>query len=182
MIGRGSNPAIPHLFTSRLFTFHYFVIICAPDMRFAPGIPLRFVTIFVLCACLCQCRSQMAAWQVGRTNDAAEDRILLIQRNPPSMGYQRLVNQRVLHPEFASWLDQMGMPEFMAEKTLDEHHYMVLYYLSRKQAYSCRTSRHYSSERMAISGPLNITPREQHILRDFRSDALTPRRSVLQHP
>ena len=143
---------------------------------------LRFFLLTILGACLCQCSSQIAAWQVGRTNDAAENRILIIERNPPSMGYSRLSSQRVLHPEFASWLDQMGMPEFMAEKTKDDFHYMVLYYASKGQAYSCRTARHYSSQNLAISGPWKISRREQRILRDFRSDAVPPRKSVLQHP
>lgn len=151
-------------------------------MHAAHAIILRHLPILAVCCGLCQCSSQFAAWHVGRTNEAAENRILLIQPHPPSMGYQRLLSQRQLHPEFAEWLDKMGMPEFMAEKTKDDFHYLVLYYASQRRAYCCRTANHYTSQPFEISGPWNISAHELRILQQFRNDSISPRPSVLEYP
>ena len=72
---------------------------------------LALLSAFVLT--LCQCAPYRAAWQHGWTNADAEDSIMLVLADPPSLGWKRLQQHSALHPEFRSFLNQMGQPEHL---------------------------------------------------------------------
>jgi hypothetical protein len=119
---------------------------------------------------LTSCSSLSNAWMAGRTASAAENRIMLIRDRPASFGRHRLDYQAALYPDLALFLRKFDSPDFLAEMTNDEQHYLILYYLASRQAYACRTKGLHSHE-VEFAGPYPITASEFKMLDGFRRQA-----------
>jgi hypothetical protein len=131
---------------------------------------LALLSAFVLT--LCQCAPYRAAWQHGWTNADAEDSIMLVLADPPSLGWKRLQQHSALHPEFRSFLNQMGQPDCLAESVQGDRRYIILYYLEQRRAFSLRTAARSVGEPMQVSGPYPITDKEYALLSSFQNKAL----------
>lgn len=105
----------------------------------------------------------------GGMSAAAKDQIMLVRKEPPSFGYQRLTMQADDFPDLEVFLSKHGLPDFLAETSSQHRRYLILYFLKDRRAYVCR-SRVENSRAVEFAGPYPITPREFRLLDDFRRD------------
>jgi hypothetical protein len=135
---------------------------------------LRSSSILLLfCAIsLTQCAPYRAAWNSGWTEKEANNSIMLVIDTPPTLGWKRLQNYSTLHPEFQGFLEPLGTPDCIAESTQDHRHYLILYYLKKREAYSIRNDTRTRSKPLEVSGPYPITDKEYRLLGDFQKKAL----------
>ena len=102
-----------------------------------------------------------------RTAYAANDHIMLVQKDPPTFGFQRLHAHATAYPDLAVFLRQQGDPGFLAETEKSGNRYLILYYLERRKAFACRTGGN-RSRLIEFSGPYPITDGEAKALRTLR--------------
>ena len=113
--------------------------------------------------------------QVGNTllrggeTAAAKDQIMLVRKEPPSFGFQRLSTQSLIYPDLAFFVTKRGLPNFLAETGNQDRKYFILYYLKDRQAFACRTSVE-NRKAVEFAGPYPITEREFRLLDGFRKD------------
>lgn len=98
-----------------------------------------------------------------------ENQIMLVRKEPPSFGFQRLTIQSRVYPDLALFVNQKGLPDFLAETHNSDRHYFIIYYLAARQAFACRT-RTPGSKSVEFAGPYPITDREYKVLDAFRKD------------
>lgn len=108
-------------------------------------------------------------WRAGGMSAAAKDQIMLVRREPPSFGYQRLEMEARVYPELAVFVAKRGMPDFLAETGNRERQYFILYYLKERHAYACRT-RQGNKRALEFAGPYPVTAGEFRLLDGFRRD------------
>ena len=119
------------------------------------------------CLLLGSCLRFDQSWVFGSAASLARDQIMLVRREPPSFGYSRVVSQSQLYPDLAIFVQQHGLPDFLAETGDKDRHYYILYYLRAHAAYACRTRpRHPGATEFA--GPYPITKAEYKLLDSFR--------------
>jgi hypothetical protein len=99
---------------------------------------------------------------------------MLVRREPPSFGYQRMMHQASAHPDLGVFLNQFSLPDFLAETSNSGRHYMILYYVDRRQAFAARTR----SGALEFAGPYPITDREVNLLGGFRREAAKRRAAI----
>jgi len=97
----------------------------------------------------------------------AQDQMMFVRKDPPTFGYQRLITLMRDHPDLGTFVNQRGMPDFLAETGDRSQRYMILYYLSKRQAFACRTISNRSSA-VEFAGPYPITDGEFKTLDDIR--------------
>ena len=113
------------------------------------------------------CRPVSDAWMTGWTEAQANDRIMLVRKEPRTLGYQRLESQSGVYPDLAVFLRVHGMPDFLAESTTSNRHFLILYYLERRSAFACR-AKAPSTRLIEFAGPYAITEREVQVLDDLK--------------
>ena len=119
---------------------------------------------------LASCGAVSDAWMTGRTATAADNRIMLVRAQPPSFGHKRLAYQAGLYPDLGIFLTKYGTPDFLAEMTNKERHYLILYYLETHQAFACRTKDPGQRE-VEFAGPYPISSHEFQLLEGFREQS-----------
>lgn len=107
------------------------------------------------------------SWVPGSAASLAQDQIMLVREEPPSFGFHRLVTQVQVYPDLALFVRQRGLPDFLAETGDRDRHYFILYYLSERKAYACRTRPPHAGA-VEFSGPYPITSGEYRMLDGFR--------------
>lgn len=123
------------------------------------------------------CQPVSDAWMTGWTGAAANDQIMLVRKDPPSLGLQRLTNQSGVYPDLGVFLKSRGMPDFLAETNARDRHFLLLYYLGTKQAYAC-LAKSPSSRQIAFSGPYTMSPRECSLLLKFKQESIGRNQTV----
>jgi hypothetical protein len=108
--------------------------------------------------------------EVGRSERAAQDRIMLVRGAPETLGHRRLVYQSAAHPSLRGFLRDEGLPDFIAETSSEDRQYMILYYLDSMSAYSCR-SRRGTAAPVDVAGPYKMTKRETAVLRELQTNS-----------
>ena len=98
---------------------------------------------------------------------AAQDRIMLVREQPPTLGFRRLSHQAVAHPDLGRFLVSKGRPDFIAETSSDDRQYLVLYYIDRRQAFACRSWRGQPNA-IEFAGPYAITAKEVELLVELK--------------
>ena len=106
----------------------------------------------------------------GWAERAANDRTMLVREEPPTLGFHRLKQQSMSHPDLAAFINKRGRPDFVAETHSDDRHYMILYYLKHERAYAARTWRGQSV--IEFAGPYPITEQETKLLGDLKRDSI----------
>lgn len=109
------------------------------------------------------------SWVLGSMEAAAKNQIMLVRKEPPSFGYQRLELQSRVYPDLGFFVAKHGQPDFLAETGERKRQYFILYYLSDRQAFACRT-RPGTDQGVEFAGPYPITDREFRLLDGFRRD------------
>lgn len=125
---------------------------------------MKILSLLVLCLLANSCIRP--DW----TERAANDRIMLVRNSPPTLGFHRLERQAATHPDLSTFLYKRGLPDFVAETHSDDRHYMILYYLERKQAFAARSWRRQSI--IEFAGPYPITAQEAKLLGDLKSNSV----------
>ncbi|BCU76150.1 hypothetical protein [Luteolibacter sp. LG18] len=128
--------------------------------------PLRLLAVLAI-ASFTGCSPVSNAWVAGWTANEANDRIMLVRAEPPSFGMERLMGHARLFPDVALFVSKKGLPDFIAEMSNKDRHYLILYYLESKQAFACRTNIENRHE-VEFAGPYPITPKEYRTLAGFR--------------
>ena len=97
----------------------------------------------------------------------AQDQLMFVRQQPPTFGYHRLLTSMREFPDLATFVNQRGMPDFIAETGDRSQRFIILYYLAERQAFACRT---ISSRSRAVefAGPYPITDREFQTLSAIR--------------
>lgn len=125
---------------------------------------LRLVSAIVIGGLLSAC-----APFGGSTDAEAKDQIMLVRMEPPSFGFKRLANQSRRYPDLGSFVALRGLPDFLAETSNENLHYLILYYLKDREAFACRSGQGRSPS-LEFAGPYPITDREFNLLDKFRRD------------
>lgn len=112
------------------------------------------------------CGPVSKVWDGGGTAGGRGE-MMLVRREPPSYGYQRVEVQEGRYPDLRIFIAQKGLPDFLAETGNQQRQYFILYYLAKRQAFACR-SKVASKREIEFAGPYPITDREYHLLDDFR--------------
>lgn len=102
---------------------------------------------------------------------AQQNAILLVKTHPVSLGYMRLNYYGKIHPDFQQSLNQLGLPDCLAETTSDDRRYLILYYLKERKAFAFRDSLRYPNRPMEVSPPYPITKKEYSTLSQFKKSA-----------
>lgn len=103
----------------------------------------------------------------------AHDQMMYVRQSPPTFGYHRLLTGMKKYPDLAAFVSQRGTPDFLAETGDRSQRFMILYYLSSRQAYACRTMWN-RSDAVEFAGPYPITDREYKTLDGIRQRATEP--------
>jgi hypothetical protein len=106
----------------------------------------------------------------GWTGAAAKDQIMLVRRDPPSLGQRRLTRQSGVYPDLGVFLGAQGMPDFLAEANTNKRHFLILYYLDARRAYACR-AKAPATRQIEFTGPYAMTKREYDLLQKFKKQA-----------
>jgi hypothetical protein len=136
-----------------------------------------FLTSLLLATLIVSCAPYRAAWKSGWTEKAANNSVMLVHAHPPTLGWKRLQYQSTLHPEFHEFLVHLGTPDCIAETTHTERHYLILYYLNERKAYSFRNDTRSVSKPIEVAGPYPISEKEHRLLSEFQQRALRSRKS-----
>lgn len=107
------------------------------------------------------------AWVPFSDAAQAQDQIMLVRQTPPSFGFLRLVSHAQIHPDLALFVQQRGIPDFLAETGDSYQHYLILYYIKARHAFACRSRRSRPGV-LEFAGPYPITPGEYRLLDAFR--------------
>jgi hypothetical protein len=116
------------------------------------------------------CRPLGDAWVSGWTESQANDQIMLVRQEPRTLGFQRLESQSGVYPDLGVFLRVHGMPDFLAESTTSNRHFLILYYLDNRCAFACR-AKDPSTRIIEFSGPYPITEREFQLLEGLKREA-----------
>jgi hypothetical protein len=106
----------------------------------------------------------------GTMAAAAQNQIMLVRKEPLTLGYQRLTSQSQAYPDLQLFVSKRGVPNFLAEISQRDRRYFILYYLKNRQAFACR-SRSGDSRTIEFSGPYPITDQEFRLLDGFSRGA-----------
>jgi hypothetical protein len=128
------------------------------------------VLLGLVVALTSSCQPVSDAWVTGWTGAAAQGQIMLVRRDPPSLGQQRLLSQSGVYPELGVFLRARGQPDFVAETTTRNRHFLILYYLGTKHAYACQ-AKAPATRQIEFAGPYPITRREYQLLHGFKQQA-----------
>ncbi len=113
------------------------------------------------------CVQGTQSMHVRRTSSAANNHIMLVREEPMTFGYQRLSTLSRIYPDLQVFLAQQGAPDFLAETSKGENHYLILYFLKSRKAFACRSGTGDSTE-VEFSGPYPVTDREAATLKSLR--------------
>ena len=123
------------------------------------------------CAVLGGCARFEESGLPGSASSIARNQIMYVSEQPQTFGFQRLTTQMKAYPDLHVFVEQRGLPEFLAEARSQNQDYFILYYLARKQAFACR-NRIGQARSLEFSGPYPITERESRTLEGFRAKAV----------
>ena len=124
----------------------------------------RLAFIALLCGA---CSPATNSSFLQRTSGTANDHIMLVRRDPPTFGFQRLAAHAIALPDLGVFLRQSGEPDFLAETNKSGNRYRILYYTKSGKAFACRTGGE-GSRQVEFSGPYPITAGEARTLQSLR--------------
>ncbi len=122
------------------------------------------------CLLVTGCGSVSDAWMERRDASTASNQMMLVRENPGTLGYRRLMAKAAEAEDLKIFIDQTGVPDFLAEAKSSERQYLIFYYLDRRQAFACRTKGKRSAQ-LEFSGPYTMTSGEIRLLKAARNQA-----------
>ncbi len=107
---------------------------------------------------------------VRSTTSAANDHIMFVREDPQTFGHKRLTAMAEIYPDLGVFLSQQKFPDFVAETNKGGNRYLILYFLSSREAYACRSGEG-DSRQVEFSGPYPVTDGEFRTLDQLRKKA-----------
>jgi hypothetical protein len=104
----------------------------------------------------------------GSASSMARNQMMWVTEKPPTFGYYRLTSLSRLYPDLAMFVENKGLPDFLAETTNRGRNYYILYYLDRRQAFASR-DRPGQRRALEFAGPYPITDKEYRTLDRYRT-------------
>lgn len=135
------------------------------------GVMLRVAPVVVMAVgflALAGCGSVSESWTTRRDASTASNRMMLVRETPDTLGYRRLMAKSQESGDLKIFIDQTGLPDFLAEANNDDREYLIFYYLKRHQAFACRTK---GGGGVEFSGPYAMTPGELKLLTEAKKQA-----------
>lgn len=126
------------------------------------------VVMAVGCLALAGCGSVSDSWTTRRDASTASNRMMLVRETPETLGYRRIMSKSQKSGDLKIFINQTGLPDFLAETNNDDREYLIFYYLKRHQAYACRTK---GGGGVEFSGPYAMTPGELRLLTEAKKQA-----------
>ncbi|MBX3739487.1 MAG: hypothetical protein KF712_00745 [Akkermansiaceae bacterium] len=106
----------------------------------------------------------------GLSDRSSGNQMMLVRESSGSVGYRKLMARSRQCGDLKIFIDQKGLPDFLAEANSSNRDYLILYYLDRHQAYACRT-RGKGGTTIEFAGPYAMTNGEWKLLSDVKSRA-----------
>jgi hypothetical protein len=104
----------------------------------------------------------------GSAASMAHNQIMYVSEDMQTFGHYRLSTLLRIYPDFDFFVRKRGVPDFLAETSNGGRHYLIVYYLSDRQAYASRP-RMGSGKSLEFAGPYPITPKEVMVLTKLRT-------------
>jgi len=112
-------------------------------------------------------------WSCGGISDRQPaNQMMLVRESSGSLGYRKLMAKSQESVDLRTFIDQKGLPDFVAEANSSNRDYLIFYYLDRHQAFACRT-RGRGNSNVEFAGPYPITNGEWKLLSGVKSRAGT---------
>jgi hypothetical protein len=134
----------------------------------SPKIPLLMMAVCGLLMAGCGSVSQAVAER--RDASTAHNQMMLVRENPGTLGYRRLMAKSAESGDLKIFIEQTGLPDFLAEANSSDREYLIFYYLERRQAFACRTPATRAGQ-VEFAGPYKMTANELKLLKAARAKA-----------
>ncbi|WAC21390.1 hypothetical protein OVA24_08320 [Luteolibacter sp. SL250] len=108
----------------------------------------------------------------GISSSSSGNQMLLVRESTGSAGYRKLMDRSRQCGDLRIFIDQQGLPDFLAEANSGDKDYLIFYYLDRHQAYACRT-KGKGGTTIEFAGPYAMTKGEWKLLSGVKSRAET---------
>ena len=122
------------------------------------------VVVFLVCG---SCARFEESGLPGSAASMAHNQIMYVSKEMQTFGYYRLSTLSRTYPDLDFFVRRRGVPDFLAETSNAGRHYLIVYYLSDRQAYASRP-RMGSRKALEFAGPYPITPKEVMVLRKLQ--------------
>ncbi len=123
----------------------------------------------IIIAGISSCESLENTGYLNQTAATAHDHIMLVEKNPPTFGYERLYALSQHYHDLSKFIEKEGKPRYYAETTNGGSRYLILYYSERREAFACRSVLK-SPHKIEFSGPYPITKNELATLHKLERD------------
>lgn len=115
------------------------------------------------------CGSVPDSWTLRRDASSA-NQMMLVREKPDTLGYRRLMAKSQQFGDVKIFIDQTGLPDFVAETHSSDRDYLIFYYLDKREAFACRT-RTRGSAQVEFAGPYPMAAGELRLLKAAKSQA-----------
>ena len=95
---------------------------------------------------------------------------MLVRQTPGTLGYRRLMAKSAEIADLKTFIEQTGLPDFLAEANSSDRQYLIFYYLEKHQAFACRTKNRQTGE-VEFAGPYPMTAGELRLLNTAKGQA-----------
>ncbi len=114
------------------------------------------------------CVPSGSSLELRMTDAAANNHIMFVRENPPTLGNRRLLALANYYPDLYTFMQMQGTPRFLAETSKSGNRYLILYYPEARKQFVCRSGVG-SSRAIEFSGPHPITPGELKTLKKIET-------------
>lgn len=110
----------------------------------------------------------LAVGCVGFSDRPTGNQMMLVRESPGTLGYQKLMAKTRESGDLKIFLEQKGLPDFLAEAESSDRQYLIFYYLDKHQAFACRT-RGKDRADVEFAGPYPMTNGEWKLLNGVKT-------------
>ncbi len=110
------------------------------------------------------------AGSCGVDSRKSENQMMLVRETPGTLGYRKLMAKSEQCGDLKIFIDQKGLPDFVAEANSSNREYLIFYYLDQHQAFACRT-RGKGNPEVEFAGPYAMTSGEWKLLSGVKKQA-----------
>lgn len=106
----------------------------------------------------------------GASSRGTGNQMMLVRESPDTLGYRKLMSRSQEFDDLKVFIDEKGLPDFVAEANSDDRNYLIFYYLDKHQAFACRTRANHRGG-VEFAGPYSMTPGELKLLTNVKKEA-----------
>lgn len=106
----------------------------------------------------------------GASSRGTGNQMMLVRESPDTLGYRKLMSRSQEFGDLKVFIDEKGLPDFVAEANSADRNYLIFYYLEKHQAFACRTRSNHQGG-VEFAGPYSMTPGELKLLTNVKNEA-----------